>query len=95
MSTITDARALNLSPFAISALAHFALNDESLTGTAREYSRPYLEALTTCESLADTYGADSADMLARYALSNLTTWRGANARAWKAEINARLRKASR
>jgi hypothetical protein len=73
----------------VSDLAQFALRHVS--GNARVYASPYLYALTACETLEDAYGADSADMLARYALSNLTGWRGAAAKAWKAEVNARLK----
>ena len=88
MSTTTES--LNLSAFTVGALARFALADPSLSGNARAWSAPYLHALATCESLSDGYGADSADILARYALSNLTAWRGATARAWKLEVRARL-----
>jgi|688.fasta_scaffold641271_1 hypothetical protein len=93
--TDTSAPALDLSPFTVDALARFALNDPTLTGNARTFARPYLEALTACETLADNYGADSARMLAAYAVSNLGAWRGDSARAWKAEMNARLRKVTR
>ncbi len=77
-------------PLTLSALARLALNDATLKGNARTYASPYLYALTACESMSDYYGADSADMLARYALGNLSSWRGESARAWKAEMTARL-----
>ena len=85
-----NADALNLSPFTLDALARFALNDATLTGNARTYASPYLYALTACESMTDYYGADSARHLAMCALSNLRSWRGESARAWKAEMTSRL-----
>jgi hypothetical protein len=86
---VTGAR--ELAGLRVDDLARVALRDATLTGNARVYASPYLNALTMCETLADSYGVDSADMLARYALSNLTGWRGAAAKAWKAEVNARLK----
>lgn len=83
--------ALDLSPFTVDALARFALREASLTGNARIYATPYLQALTCCESLGDRYGMDRASDMARYALSNLSAWRGPIAKAWKAEMNARLK----
>ena len=74
----------------LDALARLALNDATLTGNARTYASPYLYALTACESMTDYYGADSARHLAMYALSNLRSWRGESARAWKAEMTSRL-----
>jgi hypothetical protein len=42
-------------------------------------------------SISDTYYADSADSIVRYALSNLTSWRGEKARQIKAELNGMLK----
>ncbi len=71
-------------------IARDALNDATLKGNARTWSTPYLHALTYCETIADTYGDDRADMVTAYALSNLSHWRGESARNVKAELRAHL-----
>ena len=81
--TYTNARPLH-------AIAGQALADPTLKGNARTYALPYLRALTTLTSTSDTYGADTGDMITRYALSNLTAWRGASARTVKTELRAHL-----
>jgi hypothetical protein len=53
-------------------------------------AEPYVDALSQCETVRDTYGYDSADTLIRYLLSNLQTWRGDVARSVKAELKAML-----
>ena len=52
---------------------------------------PYLAAMHTLETVHDTYGADSARSVVLYFLSNAQTWRGADARRIKAELNALLK----
>jgi hypothetical protein len=47
--------------------------------------------MKSLESLSDTYGADSAESIVLYALSNLTSWRGESARLIKAELNGMLK----
>jgi hypothetical protein len=74
----------------LSEIARAALRDPSLKGSARTFSKPYLDALLSCQTTSDRYFSDSADMLVRYALENLKTWRGDNARAIKAEFKAHL-----
>jgi len=51
---------------------------------------PYIDALSTMDSMDDRYGADSAQSVVAYALSNLQTYKGAKARAIKAELKKRL-----
>lgn len=71
-------------------IARDALSDPTLKGNARTYSEPYLEALLSCSTGHDMYYMDTADSCVRYALSNLTHWRGDSAKAIKAELKAHL-----
>jgi hypothetical protein len=71
-------------------IARDALMDPTLKGNARVYATPYLEALLSCETGHDRYYADTADSCVRYALSNLTYWRGDTAKAIKDELKAHL-----
>ena len=52
---------------------------------------PYLLAMHDLDSLADTYGYDSAESVVLYFLSNATTWRGESARRIKAELKGMLK----
>lgn len=49
---------------------------------------PYLEAMETLDTMADMYGADSAEYIVLYFLSNANGWRGDVARRIKAELKA-------
>lgn len=49
-------------------------------------SRPYVLALQQCDTPTAQYGAETARSLALYALSNMDTWRGEDARRIKAEL---------
>ena len=52
---------------------------------------PYIQAMRACHTLADNYGADSAQSIVRYFLANADTWRGPDARRIKLELHAMLR----
>lgn len=47
---------------------------------------PYLNAMTTLDSIKDNYYLDSGESVVLYFLSNSHTWRGANAKRIKAEL---------
>ena len=47
---------------------------------------PYLEAMSTLDSIDDDYMFDSGKSIVLYFLSNATTWRGDVARRVKAEL---------
>lgn len=49
---------------------------------------PYLEALASLNKIGDHYGADDAESIILYFLSNATTFRGPEAKALKAELKA-------
>jgi hypothetical protein len=51
---------------------------------------PYLDAMSTLQTVKDYYGLDSARSILEYFLANATTFRGEDARRLKAEIKALL-----
>ena len=55
------------------------------------YAEAYVTPMKSLNTLDDMYYADSADSIVRYALSNLTYWRGDTARRIKAELNDMLK----
>ena len=72
------------------SIAKDALDDPALKGNARVYARPYLTAMLSLSDTSDKYGMDDGDMIVRYALSNLTSWRGDIARSIKSELKGHL-----
>ena len=52
---------------------------------------PYLEAMLELSSVKDMYGADDAESVILYFLSNATGWRGPDAQRLKAELKAALK----
>jgi hypothetical protein len=55
---------------------------------------PYLDAMATMHSIDDDYGADSGRSIVAYGLSNMTTFKGPEARRIKVELNAMLKNKS-
>lgn len=51
-------------------------------------AKPYLEAMLTLTTIDSKYGYDSARITITYFLSNASSFRGAEARALKAELKA-------
>jgi hypothetical protein len=52
---------------------------------------PYLDAMSTLDSIEDDYILDSGRSIVAYFLSNATTWRGEVARNVKKELNKMLK----
>ena len=52
---------------------------------------PYLDAMSTLNSINDNYFADSGRSVVLYFLSNATTWKGETAKAVKKELNKRAK----
>jgi hypothetical protein len=52
---------------------------------------PYLSAMASLHSIADSYGYDNGKGIVRYFLSNASSFRGETAKAIKAELNRRLK----
>jgi hypothetical protein len=53
---------------------------------------PYLDAMSTLQTINDPYMFESGETQVRYFLSNATTWQGQTAKIVKAELNRRLKK---
>lgn len=51
---------------------------------------PYVQAMASLDKITEQYGYDSADSVVRYALGNLTGWRGETAKRVKAELREML-----
>lgn len=56
---------------------------------------PYLNAMSQCHSINDMYMHDTAASVVRYFLANAGTWRGAEAKRIKQELNALLKAAGK
>jgi len=55
------------------------------------FGLPYVRAMLELRSVDDMYGLDDGkDIVLRF-LVNVASWRGASARAFKAELNAHLK----
>lgn len=55
-------------------------------------AKPYLDAMHSLDTMDDAYGADSAETIVRYFLSNAAQFKGAQARQLKEELRALLPK---
>ena len=51
-------------------------------------AKPYLDAMSSLNSINDSYGWDSAKSIVLYFLGNASTWKGEKAKAIKAELKA-------
>lgn len=60
------------------------------TNMAKWAGIPYSEPMLHMTSTADEFGADSGRSIVAYALGNLQSWRGDDARRIKAELKAHL-----
>ncbi len=54
-------------------------------------AKPYLEAMSTLQSVQDMYICDTGTSIVAYFLSNATSWRGEVAREVKKELNKRIK----
>lgn len=52
---------------------------------------PYISAMLQLSGMDEMYGADSADSIVNYFLSNAAPWRGPDARRIKAELKSMLK----
>jgi len=55
-------------------------------------AKPYLEAMTSLNSVKDNYGMDSGYSIVAYFLSNASQWKGETAKMVKAELKKRLKR---
>ena len=51
---------------------------------------PYLDAMVSLNTVKDAYGCDSGRSIVSYFLCNAGTWKGADARRIKKELNAHI-----
>lgn len=58
--------------------------------TVNYAAKPYLEAMSSLDSIHDMYMFDRGDMIVRYFLANAGSWRGETARRVKAELKGML-----
>ena len=56
---------------------------------------PYLKPMLSLTTVNENYGYDSGESVVLYALSNLSQYRGENARAYKAELKEHLKAVKR
>lgn len=54
-------------------------------------ARPYIEAMSSLHEDQQSYGAESAESIVLYFLSNAGTWRGTAAQLVKAELKRRFK----
>ena len=86
-----QAKAIPAGPRSLSTIAGEIMGSPWYRSNSSIYARDYVEAMQLCNRITDRYFADSAESVVRYALSNMTTWRGDQARAIKAELKDLLK----
>lgn len=76
----------------ISDLSRIISRDLQSQGKEVPYNLvPYLDALRQMDSADDVYGVESGKSIIAYALSNMASYKGATARAVKAELKSRMK----
>jgi hypothetical protein len=78
-------------PRSLSTIAGEIMGSPWYRSNSSIYARDYVEAMSRLNKITDQFFADTAESVVRYALSNLTTWRGDQARAIKAELKDLLK----
>jgi hypothetical protein len=85
---------VDLSAFGVGQLAELTFEDWRLAGgpwRTRHYAAlPYADAMVCMESIDDAFGLDDGRGIVLRFLSNAANWRGAVARAIKAELRKRV-----
>jgi hypothetical protein len=76
----------------IASIAADIIQDWNGIGNGVNYAaKPYLDAMLALININDNYGYDSARSIVAYGLSNMGTYRGENAKRFKAELKAMLK----
>lgn len=86
-----QAKAIPAGPRSLSTIAGEIMGSPWYRSNSSIYARDYIEAMSRLDKITDQFFADTAESVVRYALSNLTTWRGDQARAIKAELKDLLK----
>ena len=93
---VTPDEVRQLSESSLSDIAAWIRDDIRRSGKKVPFgAAPYLDAMSSLDTIDDRYGQDDARSIVAYALSNLTAYRGPGARAAKAELKRRLDSRSR
>lgn len=74
----------------ISAIARDIVKAHREAGKNPPYLNAYVAPMLSLDNMSDTYGMDDAEYVVIYALSNLSHWRHANAKALKDELKVIL-----
>jgi hypothetical protein len=72
----------------VSEIAHAIAKDWT---NVSPYAKDYLEAMKSISSVEDNYYADSAKSVILYFLANASTYRGENARSYKALLKEMIK----
>lgn len=75
----------------LSEIAREIIADYPRAGNESDQAGAYVVPMLSLDKITDSFFFDSADSVVRYALSNLTTWRGETARRVKAELRGMLK----
>ena len=79
-------------PDTLDAIARLIKKDWSKQGKGVNYAaKPYLDAMSTMNSINDKYGYDSGHSIVAYFLGNATSWKGVVAKAVKLKLNKMLK----
>lgn len=78
-------------PRSLSTIAGEIMGSPWYRSNSSIYARDYIQAMASMRSINDQYFADTASSVVLYALSNMSTWRGDQARAIKAELKDLLK----
>jgi hypothetical protein len=78
-------------PRSLNVIAREIIADYPKAGDEREYAGAYVVPMLALNKITDSYFLDSGASVVRYALANLTSWRGEKARAIKAELREMLK----
>ena len=70
---------------------HELIREGLREGKISNYARPYAVALLSLASLDGQYGFDDGRSIARYFLSNASSWRGDSAKECKALLKEMLK----
>ena len=88
-----QAKAIPAGPRSLMKIARDIKGSPWYRSNSSIYARDYVEAMSRLNKITDQFFADTAESVVRYALANLTTWRGDQARAIKAELKDLLKAA--
>jgi len=85
------AKAIPAGPRSLGDIARDIMGSPWYRSNSSIYARDYIQAMRSCNKITDQYFADTAESVVQYALSNMSTWRGDQARAIKAELKEILK----